>query len=890
MNLLGDNCVDAVVKCGGPYTPITQRYQTKVLTPCVIDGVNVLTQKDVNFKNTKYVIKYDFDIRGEEITIPAGCIIEFDGGSICSGTYGDGVINFNDTTLSFYGSLSDVFKDVELKGNYTVDVPGQANFAEVAKTANTLADKTNNTDGMGKIYLKKNKAIQEQMKQPNTIYVVQYDFDLVGKELVVPENCVLEFDGGSLDNGTLVCDNTEIEGNAILTTDVLGTINSKYFRASWISKNNPHIITNIIKNLFDNNVTLLLDISIETDGRTIKTDNILIDGEVENHFSIDNSCLFNLNSGNNNILIRNCNINVETADKFIFINDNCNIKINIENLNFDGKNKCTRFLSYYNENPNSIIYDISIKKSNFVDLTESVILYASKVEQGFILENTFKNIGNHNKVGHNSCITLGSDNVNGIISNVIIKNNIFDTIKSIFSEKDDAKETHAILLYGYENIVEGNNIKNIISNRNDKDPGSEAEAVYLKGFKNQIVNNIIEDGVGSFSDGAITIKGLLSYERDGDNYIAGNTVISSYGACVVLCLDKNIIKGNTLIQKGKDCISITLYQANNNIVSENSINVSNKESCAAAIYLDMECTGTVISNNEINVNGSLAVLYNNNSITYIKDNKIICNDVFFGTNTKYNSGLFYSLNAENITVYFENNSIFFNSVRSSSVIALKGKIISIGNKYNFTSKGLEDSNAFISYLYRFVNITSINDVYNIDSNYQITNILNSTEDNNFTNTIINKNIPAGDDIKGNILFGNNAGNQRPVKAPTIGFQYFDTTLNKPIWWTGDKWADANSGNPNSHKTSGRTDQRPTLQSEDLGFEYYDITLKRAIYWSGSDWVDSEGYPADAKRSGNTESRPNLAGCPAGYHYYDSTLSKFIAWNGSSWVNVDGTSL
>lgn len=25
----------------------------------------------------------------------------------------------------------------------------------------------------------------------------------------------------------------------------------------------------------------------------------------------------------------------------------------------------------------------------------------------------------------------------------------------------------------------------------------------------------------------------------------------------------------------------------------------------------------------------------------------------------------------------------------------------------------------------------------------------------------------------------------------VGYQHFDTTLNKPIWWTGDKWVDAN---------------------------------------------------------------------------------------------------
>lgn len=29
---------------------------------------------------------------------------------------------------------------------------------------------------------------------------------------------------------------------------------------------------------------------------------------------------------------------------------------------------------------------------------------------------------------------------------------------------------------------------------------------------------------------------------------------------------------------------------------------------------------------------------------------------------------------------------------------------------------------------------------------------------------------------------------------SLGMQYFDTTLNKPIWWTGAKWVDANGSN------------------------------------------------------------------------------------------------
>ena len=32
--------------------------------------------------------------------------------------------------------------------------------------------------------------------------------------------------------------------------------------------------------------------------------------------------------------------------------------------------------------------------------------------------------------------------------------------------------------------------------------------------------------------------------------------------------------------------------------------------------------------------------------------------------------------------------------------------------------------------------------------------------------------------------------QRPSDTIYIGFQYFDTTLNKPIWWTGTNWIDS----------------------------------------------------------------------------------------------------
>lgn len=48
-------------------------------------GKNVLTQAMVNTANTIYLIQYDYDLNGQTITMPAGCVLEFDGGSVKNG-------------------------------------------------------------------------------------------------------------------------------------------------------------------------------------------------------------------------------------------------------------------------------------------------------------------------------------------------------------------------------------------------------------------------------------------------------------------------------------------------------------------------------------------------------------------------------------------------------------------------------------------------------------------------------------------------------------------------------------------------------------------------------------------------------------------------------------
>lgn len=94
-------------------------------------------------------------------------------------------------------------------------------FERLDTTYFKFADKTYNADefsGKGRIYLRKNiqdeknLLIQSMLSTPNTIYIVQYDYDLNGESINVPENSVFLFQGGSFNNGELILNETSVFG------------------------------------------------------------------------------------------------------------------------------------------------------------------------------------------------------------------------------------------------------------------------------------------------------------------------------------------------------------------------------------------------------------------------------------------------------------------------------------------------------------------------------------------------------------------------------------------------------------------------------------------------------------------------------------------------------
>lgn len=64
-----------------------------------------------------------------------------------------------------------------------------------------------------------NASIVNQLSEPNTVYEIRDVFDLNGKTINIPDNCVLKYEGGILKNGTIVGNNTTLEGPASVILD-----------------------------------------------------------------------------------------------------------------------------------------------------------------------------------------------------------------------------------------------------------------------------------------------------------------------------------------------------------------------------------------------------------------------------------------------------------------------------------------------------------------------------------------------------------------------------------------------------------------------------------------------------------------------------------------------
>lgn len=126
-----------------PYIASGKGY--KILRKNWVKGRNILTQDMISNSNTIYEIRYDFDLNAKEITIPEGCILQFEGGSFSNGTISGDDILINAGLYKIFNNC--IFKNLNLvnksffvewfgASNKLLDNSKEINYA--IKTLNSL--------------------------------------------------------------------------------------------------------------------------------------------------------------------------------------------------------------------------------------------------------------------------------------------------------------------------------------------------------------------------------------------------------------------------------------------------------------------------------------------------------------------------------------------------------------------------------------------------------------------------------------------------------------------------------------------------------------------------------------------------------------------------------
>ena len=60
------------------------------------------------------------------------------------------------------------------------------------------------------VVLKSHEDILMHLTEADTKYVIKWIFDLNGQTLIVPPNCILDFDGGQIKNGSIIWSSTKV--------------------------------------------------------------------------------------------------------------------------------------------------------------------------------------------------------------------------------------------------------------------------------------------------------------------------------------------------------------------------------------------------------------------------------------------------------------------------------------------------------------------------------------------------------------------------------------------------------------------------------------------------------------------------------------------------------
>lgn len=175
--------------------------------------VNCLTQDMINEANTIYIIRYDYTLK-EDVTIPANCVLEFEGGSISNASGNSYSIEGNNTGIK--AELVAIFKDMAtLSGTWNIDDAYSDWFTSqnVYNDMNSLTALANNAnaDHVTNIYV--NRDIQWLPTEASSLFNISNSVNLyLNGTITVQANSLQRYYVIFLENTT----NVHIIGGSII--------------------------------------------------------------------------------------------------------------------------------------------------------------------------------------------------------------------------------------------------------------------------------------------------------------------------------------------------------------------------------------------------------------------------------------------------------------------------------------------------------------------------------------------------------------------------------------------------------------------------------------------------------------------------------------------------
>ena len=844
------------------------------------------------------------------------------------GTYS----NFGGTVVSGLCTLKYDIRwqkeDISVSGGGGTTFTPNAEDLELVNSVLQFTNRVNptNTNGLGYKILRTDSSFASQVSDQNTIYEIRYDFDINGATVNLPAGSVLNFVGGSIGNGTIVCDNAQFIGKVLFKDGcaLSGTIVNTIIYSNWFATFNNFVTA-------CNNLSGYSKIEVKKGNYTASVGfeiNHDVDMDFNNsHIDVADSVLTFIKIGNMDTPtistklsaaagIGDYSISVQDGSAFkrgdiLFLRDettssyndyrnyqegeivvvdyvdnntiyltnglfgtykqanlaNCYVykkeftKASIRNL--DAKSLQTResvslslitglcLIESVIENITAINFDISVSLSasyncsiKNCDLTaaEQYVYQSTDINQYCVAVSNSQLITVENISGsaaNHICAIGGSySDWYAIVSRIVSFSHCIGKSRNPgFPGMNVHGDGEYVTFYDcYTNGMDvGGNHITIKKCRLFSDTrGRSIRLNEITGFDIKISDC---DVYGSVTNSNHFETKTVNHYADLEEFVIQDCFFRNFVGMVILNVDAQyqhyvnfIFQRNTVIGAAGETRLFTNAQEYftvkfiNNLIYNYGVNFS------CGVGLEM------VGNTIINTVADAEIIRLNARTTPSPLNFLIFkNNTIRNKNTNLDFR-FNSMGAEIGVIEFSNNFIEsidnVNGVSTTPTSGLATVFIFKNNVLN------SNKNLYICGVSVYTGVTptlGTGIVYVYATNLYDGNFVNKTGENNVISA--HKGTQAYNMMVRGRQIGLTSGRPTGVGAGSI---YFDTYINSNIEWNGSKWVDLRTGYSPGLRTNGTTLQRPSPSSDDAGFQYYDSTLKKIILWNGTSWVNIDG--------------------------------------------------